>query len=339
MATAKKLPSGSWRAQAYLGRDANGKKIVESFTAPTKKEAELAAAQYVATHQKKDDNHLTVAEAIDRYITSKTPVLSASTIRMYRQMQRIRYGPISDKQVFRLTTEDLQIYVSNLSLEVGPKTVANAYGLLSSSVALFRPDTTFHVTLPSRKKRRRISPSDSLVRELFEAADDTLKKCIALAAFGSLRCGEICALKHEDLQGNILSVHADIVMDEHNQWIYKDFPKTSESIRDVLLPDKVVQLLGDGVDDEYIIGLMPGRVSDRFAKLKKRLGYDVRLHDMRHYYASIGAVLGVPDIYLSQFGGWRPDSPVMKNVYQNVITSEASRYAMAMADHFNGVIE
>lgn len=338
MATAKKLPSGAWRVQAYLGRDKNGKKMVASFTAPTKKEAELQAAQFVAEHKKKDDSKMTVAEAIERYITAKTPVLSPSTIRMYRNQQRLRYDSISDKLVFRLTTEDMQLYISELVTQgLSPKTVANCYGLLASSVALFRPDRVFRVSLPKRAKKRRTSPSDSVVMDLYEQADETLKKCIVLAAFGSLRCGEICALKHQDITGNLVHVHADIVKDEHGEWVYKDFPKTSESIRTVALPDEVIDLIGNGVDDEYVIGLMPSRVSDRFYKLRERMGLDVRLHDLRHYYASIGAVLQIPDTYLSSFGGWRSTSPVMKETYQNVITTEADRYSSLMVDHFSKV--
>ena len=46
MATAKKLPSGSWRVQVLAGYDASGKKIQKSFTDPTKREAEKMADEY-----------------------------------------------------------------------------------------------------------------------------------------------------------------------------------------------------------------------------------------------------------------------------------------------------
>ena len=49
MAKAKKLPSGSWRARAYSYTDADGKKHYESFTAPTRAEAELKASEFMAT--------------------------------------------------------------------------------------------------------------------------------------------------------------------------------------------------------------------------------------------------------------------------------------------------
>ena len=44
MSEARKLPSGKWRNQLYVGRDANGKRIYESFTADTKREADRLAA-------------------------------------------------------------------------------------------------------------------------------------------------------------------------------------------------------------------------------------------------------------------------------------------------------
>ena len=46
MATAKKLPSGSWRILVYSHTDQDGKRRYKSFTAPTKKEAEFLAADY-----------------------------------------------------------------------------------------------------------------------------------------------------------------------------------------------------------------------------------------------------------------------------------------------------
>ena len=42
MAKAKKLPSGKWRVQVFLGKDADGKQIRRSITAPTKKGSRAA---------------------------------------------------------------------------------------------------------------------------------------------------------------------------------------------------------------------------------------------------------------------------------------------------------
>lgn len=54
MATAKKLPSGSWRCRVYDYTDENGKKHYKSFTSDNpkpagKREAEAAAAAYAVS--------------------------------------------------------------------------------------------------------------------------------------------------------------------------------------------------------------------------------------------------------------------------------------------------
>ena len=54
MATAKKLPSGSWRCLIYTGKDENGKRQYKSFTADSKKEAEFLAAAFLASKQREE---------------------------------------------------------------------------------------------------------------------------------------------------------------------------------------------------------------------------------------------------------------------------------------------
>ena len=76
MAKAKKLPSGSWRVQVFSYKDAAGKNHYESFTAPTKAEAEMIAAEFKASKDRKSKHDLTVEEAVNGYIQAKDGVLS-----------------------------------------------------------------------------------------------------------------------------------------------------------------------------------------------------------------------------------------------------------------------
>ena len=86
-------------------------------------------------------------------------------------------------------------------------------------------------------------------------------------------------------------------------------------------------------------GLNPNSIGQAFGRLAHRLGYDIHLHQLRHYYASVGAILGVPDIYLADMGGWKHDSGVMKSVYQNKIKSMSDYYADKMNDHIDGIMQ
>ena len=66
----KKLPSGTWRVQVFLGKDANGKNIMKSFCAPTRKEVEKLAAEFELTG-KKNLKRFTVGQALDGYMELK----------------------------------------------------------------------------------------------------------------------------------------------------------------------------------------------------------------------------------------------------------------------------
>lgn len=334
MATAKKLKSGTWRIRVYDGK-VNGKDHYTSITGTTKKEVELKAAQYAVEQKERSFDRITAKEAVNRYITAKTGVLSPSTIRGYRQIEKTYLDSIGDKDIQKITSEDLQLFVSRLTMKVSAKTTANIYGLVVSSIALFCPNKPFKVTLPKRIQPRRKSPSDWQIKALFETAEDDLKIAIALAAFGSLRRGEACALKYEDISGDLIHVHADIVQDEHNNYLYKEIPKTSDSVRFVRVPRQVIDLIGHG--EGFIIKCSPGAITSSFIRHKKELGFDIRFHDLRHYYASVGAVLGVPDIYLSEFGGWKRGSGVLKEVYQNVIETAANQFSDTMICHFDSI--
>ena len=339
MPTAKKLPSGSWRVQVYSHKDGQGKKHYESFTADTKKEAELAALEWQNKRDRHDKNNLTVREAIEGYISAKEGVLSPSTIRAYRIQLKNYYGDIGHIQIKKINSEKLQIFVSDLTKTLKPKSVSNVYGLLSSALKFYMPDITFRVTLPKRVKKRVAAPSDLDVQHLYNIAPPELKKCIAIGAFTGMRRGEICALTFADIEGNIAHVTKDIVQDYKKEWIVKDFPKTDDSIRDCVLPQKVLDLLGSGNPDERIIKYKnPTSITRVFTRIRDRLGLTISFHDLRHYFASIGAVLGIPDNYLSDFGGWKRGSSVMKEVYQNNIVSMSEHYAKKMTDHFDNVI-
>lgn len=337
MPTAKKLPSGAWNVLIYSHRDSRGKRIYKSFTASTKRQAELLAAEYKAGKRVIVDDEKTVLEAINGYISAKEGVLSPSTIRGYLKMIHY-YEPIGHIKLYQLTNEKIQIFVSDLAARVSPKTVSNAYGLLSSAIALYLPDKRIKVTLPRIIHKKQLSPSDEDVSALFNSACDELKKCIALSAYGSMRRGEISALKYSDIDGNTLFIHADLVKDKSGVWIYKE-PKTPDSIRYKRIPFEVVELLGSGAPDEYVVKWLPDTITKRFIELRKNRGLNIRFHDLRHYYASIGAALGIPDLYLAESGGWKQNSKVLKSVYQNKITPISDAFEKKMNDHFSKILK
>lgn len=339
MPTAKKTKSGKWKVRVYSHVDADGKQHLRAFTADTKQEAERLAAAFGSSADRAARCDLTVREAILKYIDAKEGVLSPSTIRGYEGMLNNYFQLIGAKRIRRLKTVDVQVWVSDLAGKVSAKTVSNVYGLFTASVTFFSPDTTFRgIKLPQKKRRRVSAPSDEQVQELYTAAPHNLKKAIALEAFASMRRSEVCALTYGDIgEDGVAHVHCDMVRGRSG-WIRKQIPKTSESDRFVRIPEQVLNLIGFGAPDERIVPITPDTVTELFGRLRDKLGYDIRYHDLRHYYASIAAVLKIPTRYVESFGGWRPGSGILRETYQNTIEPVADQYARQMSDHFDRII-
>ena len=337
MGKAVKLKSGSWRVQVFSHYeivDGERKRRVRSFTAPTKVEAERMAAQFAADKTRLDGGGYTIGEAVDRYIASKEAVLSPSTIRAYMAYRK-NLSEVEALRVDSLTSADLQTWISALSRSYSAKYVKNIYALVLSAVSVIS-DRSYRVTLPTRKPISYNVPTDDQVKALMDNARDDIRLAVALAAIGTLRRGEICALRYRDVYKDkqAVFVHSDMILDKNNAWVYKDMPKTSDSVRWVVLPGEVLTMIGDGEPDEFVIGSTPAAVSDAFARLRDKLGFKCRFHDLRHYAASILHAIGVPDQYIMERGGWSTDG-TLKAVYRNTLADQSKLYSDRAVSHFS----
>lgn len=337
MAKAKKLKSGSWRVQVFSHFetvDGVKKPRYRSFTAPTKAEAEMQATQFANDKNRYQRADFTVSEAVGQYIKAKEAVLSPATIRTYEQIHRTRLSLIGAIRIDTLTSADLQKWISSLALQISPKTVKNVYGLVVSAVSLYT-DKNYHVTLPARVPKHYSIPTDAQVAQLIREARPDLRIAIILSSIGTLRRGEICALKYKDIVPDFVGVyvHSDMVLNKDNQWIHKDMPKTSDSVRMVELPESVMDILGSGDPEEYIVSSTPAAISDAFTRLRKRLGLECRFHDLRHYAASILHALNVPDQYIMERGGWSTDG-TLKSVYRNTLSDKSRQFSALANDYF-----
>ncbi|SDZ88585.1 Phage integrase family protein [Lachnospiraceae bacterium NK3A20] len=337
MSKAKKLKSGSWRCQVHI-KCPDGHVDRTSFTASTRSEAERLARQYEShTLRFGSADDMTISQAIDSYIDSKRKILSPASIVEYQNKARRYYTAIGDIHLNKITKQQLQIYVNGLvSAGLSPHTVKDIYGLLSATLDMFLPDSRFHVTLPPVLLRELTTPESADVKRLIDAADPELRKCIVLAAVGTMRRGECCALKYGDISRDMsmIHVHSDMVKTPDHEWVCKDMPKTAQSIRTIFYPSEVIELLGDGYPDQYVIHLNPNMVTKRFGKLCRSLGINCRFHDLRHYAASIMDAIGVPRSYIENAGGWSKDSTVLRRLYLNPINEFTQKYGKQTVEYF-----
>lgn len=325
MATAKKLPSGSWRIRVYSHTE-NGKKVYRSFVSEDpspkgKRKVELEAAQFAAEQERSRRSGITVKEAIERYIVSKTAVVSPSTINGYRSLQKQHYTQLENIPLDRLTDEAIQLWISDISVGRSPKTVRNIWALFRSAVTMFNKSIRLDPQLPAKQDPDLYTPINNDVQRLIDhVRGKDLEICICLAAFGPMRRGEICALESGDIHGNTITVRRDMVKGPDKRWHIKQ-PKSFAGYREITYPPEVIARLSGR--EGRLFDFHPDILSNRF---KRAVIYakvpHFRFHDLRHYSASILHAMGIPDEYIMQRGGWASDY-VMKRVYRHTLSDQA----------------
>lgn len=337
MATAKKLPSGSWRVQVFSHYEiVNGekKRRYESFTSKLKGRAGKAEAERMAAEwaYKREERHrdVTLGDAVQTYIDAKKGVLSANTVRGYTSYQKTWMDDIADMPVDKIDKTRLQLWVAKVSDGRSPKTVQNIIGLLSSSYK-FVTGKSITLTLPQAQKPDLYTPVDKDIEVLLDhVRGKDLEIAIMLSAFCSLRRGEICALTRDDFKDGMVHVSKNMARTVNGGWEIKT-PKTPGSDRWVPVPDVVWKLIQG--KEGRIIDCHPDALSNRFKRAVRFSHLEhFRFHDLRHYYASTAHYLGVPDAYIMANGGWATDN-VMKRVYREALKDKQKAENDKMAAH------
>lgn len=330
---AKKLPSGRWRCRVYDGTDPAGKKIYKSFTADSKKEAELLAAQYAASRKSTVSKDRTLADAYARYIEIKKNTISPATVREYSRAAKADFPELMPLRLSRLTQEAVQSAVNVMSANHSPKSVRNAHGLLSAVLSMFAPEIRLNTRLPQSRKPDLYVPTEQEVEKLVRSIRGTeLEKAVLLAAFGSLRRSECSALMISDIEGDIIHVNKAIVLGVDKQWTLKQ-PKSKAGYRDIKMPGFVIERLKPAPNGR-IVNIMPVTITDYFADARRKFNLPhFRFHDLRHYQASILHAMGVPDKYIMERGGWSTDS-TLKNIYQHTMSDKRKQVEEEIVQRF-----
>lgn len=322
MAKAKKLPSGSWRIRVYAGTE-DGKAKYVSLTAETKKAVEMLAAEYNYKKMKSvtgDADDLTFFQAAQRYINSKDAVLSPNTITGYHVILRNYIDLLKDKGIHSITNEDIQNQINVLSRDHSPKTVKNASGFISSVMKMYRKGFNMNVKTPAKEKVEVHIPDDEDIKKLLSAAEGTdVEIAIMLAAFGSLRRSEICALMSDCVYQDHISIRRTFARTHDNQYIIKNHPKSFAGFRDVYLPAEVMVKLRTALKDHPKEPLFstPSSLSGKYRRLVKKAGIEhITFHALRHYFATFLHASGVPDQYIAKIGGWE-DVSTLQKIYQH----------------------
>lgn len=294
---------------------------------------------------------MTVGEAIDRYISEKSQILSPYTIKGYNTIRKNYFKSLMGINLTDLEQSDIQRAIfTEYTNDKSPKTIKNAHGLLTATLSEYRPKFHTDSRFPKTTRVERDIFSEEDMQKVWQAAKgDKYELAILLASWFGLRMSEVRGLKFGDI-----SEYRD-VSDHHVMHIQRarirvkgqdidKATKTAAGDRYIKLPDTIFGLIvGEAlrykipVNDKYVCPYSISAINKNFIRICKKTGVKpCRFHDLRHFAASVSLALGVPDKYSMKRMGHATEN-MLKTTYQHTLKSKEEEYADMVDAHMEAL--
>lgn len=308
---------GTYETTAYK----NGKR--KHIVASSYAECKDKALDWLNSKEMLAPSRLSVRNAIEQYISLNGSVLSPTTIRSYQSVMRNYFQSIMDMPIERLTSQQIQKAINDECKKVSPKTIKNAYGVLSVALKQYNVEYK-NINLPQKIKNDIYIPTKDEIKKLIDNSSGTLHDAIVLGAYLGLRRSEICALQPNDIDKNVIHIRKAMVKGL-NGWEIKT-TKTYESSRDLPLPKSCKSV-------ELPIKAYPNTITEEFDRLRDKLKVPIRFHDLRHYFVSTLIANNVPNAYIRSCTGHSTDN-MINSVYGHILPEKKKEVALIMERAF-----
>lgn len=297
-----------------------------------REQATLIKAKHKAGQLEEKHGGLTLTKAIDQYIVDRQNVLSPSTIKGYRMIQRCRFQSSMGNSLQNINWQR----VINLEAQkCSAKTLKNAWGFIASVLRENNVDVP-KVALPQviRNERGWLEPDD--IWKFIDALDGSDCELEALLALHGLRCSEIYGLTWDsiDLKKQTITVRGAVVQSPDGGYEAKATNKNVSSQRTVpIMIPRLAELLADRIGGELATGY-PGSLYRRINRVCKAAELpEVGAHGLRHSFASLAYHLGMPERECMRLGGWS-DTQTMHKIYTHIAEKDVQKYANEMANFY-----
>ena len=320
----RKLPSGRWRAIVQH----NGHKA--SVTATSQREVKRLAAAKLIELGDLPAQRLTVEDMVALYLDNGRARWSPTTLESYQLLAVRLPDNLLAMQIADVNGRTLSVVYDQLVADgMSPHTVRRVHSMLGAAWSVAHKwgydnrNPVRAVTPPKPESRSITPPTPEQLAALIEAAVEPQHRLfIELAAMTGGRRGELLALQWSDINfdaGQIVIARSITFTTQARQSV-RDTKTGAKGHRVIAVGDRLLSVLREHrvrqVEQALASGLpepvwvlshdagvtpwKPDYVTKWFGKLRNRLGFNTRVHDLRHFTATQLLAAGVP---LSQVAG------------------------------------
>jgi integrase len=324
------LASGEYTAQVMI----NGRR--ESVKGRTEAEYyEKARALKAGLLAVKERRNMTLTAAIDLFLQTHSELLSKSTIKAYKSLQKNRFQECMSWNVYE--PQDWQGAINReMQKGLNARSVKNAWSLICKGFAAAGMEAP-RVDLPRhiRKTRSEKAYLDYQQIGLFlSAIRGDPCELAALLALHSCRLSELLGITGErvDLAGDLVQIRGARVIGEDGL-VFQELNKEDASRRDIpILIPRLRELLKGATGEDYIVKQTGRQIYSHVNKACRVAGVpEVGVHGLRHSFASLAYHLGWKMLSVKEVGGWA-DSKVVEEIYTH--NADLDRDIKAMRKHY-----
>lgn len=308
-----------------------GKRV--AFYGQTDKEVEQKYENYLKAKPKERKPKVrTFDKVAEDWWEEKEPELAIGSVRVYRA----RYNEIKDEfkgiPVNEITPLDIVTYLRKLSAQDFSQKVINnkksiIKGILDNALVHGEIQMNPCLNLPTVKgkaKAERLPASDAdLMAIEAHRSDSDIGRMIYFILWTGCRRGEAAALQEKDIDREKMTahIHQTLAYSSPTPQI-KDSPKTEAGVRDVILPQNVLDNLPKYNNPETYVFFPHGLPREREFQVaidafREEAGVKCTIHQLRHSYATMLHSAGV-DVKDAQYLLGHSSIVVTQDIYTEI---------------------